>query len=126
MNQTEYKMLLLNKEFVTHNPNITADFILTNLLKFWAIPHCWLSMKQLSLGKYSRKSKINTTEQYHFNHPAASVRWERIVGKAGNNPTGYSDFFQWFVRVRGVAEPLSLAQANSPDRFQKIFYQIKP
>ena len=60
MNQTEYKMLLLNKEFVTHNPNITADFILTNLLKFWAIPHCWLSMKQLSLGKYSRKSKINT------------------------------------------------------------------
>ena len=106
MNQTEYKMLLLNKEFVTHNPNITADFILTNLLKFWAIPHCWLSLKQLSLGKYSRKSKINTTEQYHFNHPAASVRWERIVGKAGNNPTGYSDFFNGSCESGELRSPL--------------------
>lgn len=44
-------------------------------------------------GKYSRKSKIDTTERHRFNLPAASVRRERIVGKVGNNPTGYSDFF---------------------------------
>lgn len=62
MNQTEYKMLLLNKEFVTHNPNITADFILTNLLKFWVIPNCWMSMKQLPLVKCLEKSKTDLIE----------------------------------------------------------------